>query len=60
MNREDDETRYVWLQFSDRTMMIVTRGGLVVDAADEVAWTIGKPDVTVLEHFRGRGARIVP
>ncbi|MFI7468174.1 hypothetical protein [Nonomuraea sp. NPDC049646] len=52
-----DLTSWVWVSLPWATFAIVTRGGLVVDAAPIARWTVGKPERQVADHFRRKGAQ---
>lgn len=51
--------QWVWVSLSYATFGLRVEGGKVVDAPPIARWAVGKPERTVADFYRGKGARFV-
>ncbi|MFI7470549.1 hypothetical protein [Nonomuraea sp. NPDC049646] len=54
------EGRWIWVSLPQATFAVITRDGLVVDAAPIAQWLVGKREREVAAYLRRKGAVFKP
>lgn len=52
------KTKWVWVSLEYATFLLITKDGVVIDAAPIAHWTISKTTKEVVEYYRKKGARL--